>query len=237
MELNENSQKLLSALREQASKTPPFLFVTVAAAAELVAAGVAEQNKDMPNPKKAGQFATRALPEKKDEMESNTTTTTGTETDAATGEATAAAAGNGSGGNIDAMYPIDTDVPEPVKPKRAPPVKKDEDTYGLARLEVGQALYVAATEKVPAPWKTLRGAVERFQARYGKETGETKTERQYTYKRDEAGNFVTNAEGVKVREHFDATVPVIAYEREFSIFQAAENDPRGPNGARIKRTK
>ena len=69
------------------------------------------------------------------------------------------------------------------------------EKYPFDSLVVGKGFFVAATEKMPEPVKSLASTVSSAQARYAKETGEMETVIVKDYEVDENGKRVKDADG------------------------------------------
>ena len=69
------------------------------------------------------------------------------------------------------------------------------EKYPFDSLEVGKGFFVAATEKMPEPAKSLASTVSSAQARYAEETGEMETVTVKEYEVDENGKRVKGADG------------------------------------------
>ena len=69
------------------------------------------------------------------------------------------------------------------------------EKYPFASLEVGKGFFVAATEKMPEPAKSLASTVSSAQSRYAEETDELETVIVKEYEIDENGKRVKDADG------------------------------------------
>ena len=69
------------------------------------------------------------------------------------------------------------------------------EKYPFDSLEVGKGFFVAATEKMPEPAKSLASTVSSAQARYAEETDELETVTVKEYEVDENGKRVKGADG------------------------------------------
>ena len=69
------------------------------------------------------------------------------------------------------------------------------EKYPFDSLEVGKGFFVAATEKMPEPAKSLASTVSSAQARYAEETGEMETVTVKDYEVDENGKRVKDEDG------------------------------------------
>ena len=69
------------------------------------------------------------------------------------------------------------------------------EKYPFDSLEVGKGFFVAATEKMPEPVKSLASTVSSAQARYAEETGEMETVTVKDYEVDENGKRVKDEDG------------------------------------------
>ena len=69
------------------------------------------------------------------------------------------------------------------------------EKYPFDSLEVGKGFFIAATEKMPEPAKSLASTVSSAQARYAEETDELETVTVKEYEVDENGKRVKGADG------------------------------------------
>ena len=69
------------------------------------------------------------------------------------------------------------------------------EKYPFDSLEVGKGFFVAATEKMPEPAKSLASTVSSAQSRYAEETDELETVTVKEYETDENGKRVKDADG------------------------------------------
>lgn len=84
--------------------------------------------------------------------------------------------------------------------------------YPFADLQIGQGFFVAATEKLPDPVKTLGSTVSSANMRYAKETGQTK---EVTRAKRDGRKAALDVNGNKQME--TVTRPVYLFERKFVI--------------------
>jgi hypothetical protein len=128
-------------------------------------------------------------------------------------------------------FEIDSDVQMGPRSRLAPRQAK----YPFDLLEVGQSFHVPATEDMPKPGVTLAGAVTNANNKYSYETGQLETKMVSVFEVGPDGKRVKTAEGeyIKIGQE-QRQVPVLGYNRHFTIRSVGEDDVRGP-GARVFR--
>lgn len=148
-----------------------------------------------------------------------TATASAAQTTAPVASVNPAAANVGTAENTSAFKIVGGFVP-PAKPKRSAPVGgAAQEKYPFASLKAPRsasdvdAFFVAATEKMPDPVKSLTSAVSAANRRYATVTGEK-----------------TNAQGKKSK--------IYEYNVKFDVFPGtADNTPNGQKGAWVARVK
>ena len=138
-----------------------------------------------------------------------------------------------SSGNTATSFEIEDNIPLPTNTPR----RGRSGGYPFENLNVGQSFHVAPNtgetpEKVVA---RLQSSVSGARQRFAEETGETETVTVKTYQRNEAGEFVKDADGKRVIESTrEEQRPVTRLTRDFKVAAVGEDDPKGP-GARVWR--
>jgi hypothetical protein len=109
--------------------------------------------------------------------------------------------------------------------------------YPFDKLEIGASFFVAVSEKLPDPVKTLGSTVSSANMRYAHETGETK---EVTRAKRDGRKAALDSNGQKIME--TKQVPVYKFDRKFSIRGVEAGKTYGgwtapANGALIARTE
>jgi hypothetical protein len=163
-EFTDKQRGLLAEIEDGSSKTGHYMVSESAdlLALEMKGKGPIELNYEM---REGTKIAARPRKVKPNGAESVNTTT---DTFVNTAQPEAKSGGlpfvrDGIGLNLPQFFPVQEKT-----------IRKPE-YYPFSQLEnVGDSFLVAATEKYPEPWKTLRSAVNAANKRYSKPTGETK---------------------------------------------------------------
>lgn len=130
-----------------------------------------------------------------------------------------------------ANYEIESDVAMPTGGTR----RGRESSYPFDKLEIGQSFHVAKTTENPDPASRLASSVSGARVKYSVETGESETVTVKSYKKDEKGSYVKDAEGKRIVEGTsEVTRPKLATTRDFACKSVDASDPKG-EGARVWR--
>lgn len=191
------TKAMLGVLTRIAASNDGFVYLTAAEGKPLVDAGLIEPNNDMLDPNDSSKVACRltdagkaALPEKKD----NTVNTPNVNAGAATGG-----------------FSIITNAV-------APPIKRGftksdrAPKYPFDDMPNGASFFVPKTADTPDPVKSLGSTVSNANKKYAKPTGEMKSVVRVVR---EGRKAKLDASGAKMKE--TVQVPVLAYERKFSV--------------------
>lgn len=145
-----------------------------------------------------------------------------------------------SSGNVATSYEIEDAVPMPTSTVR----RGRQGGYPFENLNIGQSFHVApkapkAGEAAETPADVaarLQSSVSGARTRFSEEIpGETETVTVKTYKKNEAGDFVKDADGKRVVEtERQETRPKTRLTRDFKVMAVDANDPKGA-GARVWR--
>jgi hypothetical protein len=196
-----------------ATRAGGYLYLTDDDAAPLVAAGLAEVN---PNLKDSdGNEAIRA-------------TEAGLEAMPASPEATTSST---------VSVKIRTGI---VVPARTRAGRGREEKYPFSTLNVGDGFHIPVTADMPQPWKTLQSTISSANARFAVEKKDShgnvimESKQISKAQRDSNNNVIKGPDGKMFRVTVTESLPVLEYQRRFTVFRAPDGDPDGP-GAIVTR--
>ena len=139
-----------------------------------------------------------------------------------------------SSGNSSTSYEIEDNIPIPTTTAR----RGRTGGYPFENLNINQSFHVAAKDgEEPADVAArLQSSVSGARARYSEETGEQETVVKKVYQKNEAGDFVKDADGKRiVASTENVSRPKMRVTRDFTVKAVGSDDPKGP-GARVWRT-
>jgi hypothetical protein len=127
-----------------------------------------------------------------------------------------------------------------VVPARTRAGRGREEKYPFSTLKVGDGFHIPVTADMSQPWKTLQSTISSANARFAVEkkdgNGNVIMENKQISKaqRDQAGNVIKGPDGKMFRVTVTESLPVLEYQRRFTVFRAPDGDPDGP-GAIVTR--
>lgn len=139
------------------------------------------------------------------------------------------------------VFDIDDSVPMPDAHKKRG--GKRGSKYPFEKLEVGQSFHVPKSKDMPNPVSALASSLTGARRRY--ETPVKDAEGNQVFETVKVKTYATDAHGKRIKDkdgHFvvsgekEVSKPKTQQTRDFQVFEAAKDDPKGP-GARVFRTK